>query len=129
LFTPHEAARILPDIKLRLKEIIERKRVADSLKDEIEHYGLVGFETPELLEKNQELDSVVKDLMSRVSELEDLGVRVRDIDSGLIDFPAIRFGNTVYLCWRYGESEIEYWHGANEGFTGRKSLRQQVISP
>jgi hypothetical protein len=102
--------------------------VADSLKDEIERYGLVGFETPELLEKNQELDSVVKDLMARVSELEDLGVRVRDIDSGLVDFPAIRFGNTVYLCWRYGESEIEYWHSANEGFSGRKSLKQQVIS-
>lgn len=67
--------------------------------------------------------------MARVAELEDLGVRVRDIDSGLIDFPAIRFGNTVYLCWRYGESEIEYWHSANEGFSGRKSLKQQVISP
>lgn len=89
----------------------------------------MGFETPELLEKNQELDTVVKDLMARVSELEDLGVRVRDIDTGLIDFPAIRFGNTVYLCWRYGESEIEYWHSANEGFSGRKSLKQQVISP
>ena len=67
--------------------------------------------------------------MSRVSELEDLGVRVRDIDAGLIDFPAMRFGNTVYLCWRYGESAIEFWHGAEEGFNGRKSLKQQVISP
>jgi hypothetical protein len=79
--------------------------------------------------KNQELDALVKDLMSRVSELEDLGVRVRDIDAGLIDFPAMRFGNTVYLCWRYGESDIEFWHGAEEGFNGRKSLKQQVISP
>jgi hypothetical protein len=79
--------------------------------------------------KNQELDTVVKDLMSRVSELEDLGVRVRDIDAGLVDFPALRFGNTVYLCWRYGESDIEFWHGAEEGFNGRKSLKQQVISP
>jgi hypothetical protein len=103
--------------------------LADELKNEIEHYGLVGFETEELSQKNQELDSVVKDLMSRVSELEDLGVRVRDIDSGLVDFPANRFGDTVYLCWRYGESDIEYWHSANEGFSGRKSLRQQVISP
>ncbi|MDA4134336.1 MAG: DUF2203 domain-containing protein [Thaumarchaeota archaeon] len=129
MFTPHEAQRILPDIKLRLKEIIERKRIADRLKDDIEHFGLVGFETSELTMKNQELDALVKDLMSRVSELEDLGVRVRDIDAGLIDFPAMRFGNTVYLCWRYGESDIEYWHGAEEGFNGRKSLKQQVISP
>jgi hypothetical protein len=129
LFTPQEASRILPDIKPRLKEIIERKRIADELKNEIEHYGLVGFETPELTQKNEELDAVVKDLMSRVSELEDLGVRVRDIDTGLIDFPANRFGNTVYLCWRYGESDIEFWHAENEGFSGRKMLNQQVISP
>ena len=89
----------------------------------------MGFETPELTQKNEELDAVVKDLMSRVSELEDLGVRVRDIDTGLIDFPANRFGNTVYLCWRYGESDIEFWHAENEGFSGRKMLNQQVISP
>ena len=108
---------------------MERKRIADDLKTEIERYGLVGFETPELTQKTQELDVVVKDLMSRVSELEDLGVRVRDIDTGLIDFPALRFGNTVYLCWRYGESNIEFWHAANEGFNGRKMLNQQVISP
>jgi hypothetical protein len=81
------------------------------------------------MSKNQELDTVVKDLMSRVSELEDLGVMVRDIDTGLVDFPANRFGNTVFLCWRYGESDIEYWHSAGEGFSGRKSLKQQVISP
>ena len=56
-------------------------------------------------------------------------MRVRDIDTGLVDFPALRFGNTVYLCWRYGESNIEYWHAANEGFNGRKMLNQQVISP
>ncbi len=129
LFTPHEASRLLPDVKIKLKEIMERKRVADILKSDIERYALVGFDTPELAEKNQELDTVVKDLMARVGELEDLGLRVRDIDMGLVDFPALRFGNTVFLCWRYGESDIEYWHGSNEGFTGRKSLNAQVISP
>lgn len=116
-------------MKIKLKEIMERKKVADILKSDIERYALVGFDTPELSEKNGELDSVVKDLMSRVSELEDLGLRVRDIDTGLVDFPATRFGNTVYLCWRYGESDIEYWHGSNEGFSARKSLNAQIISP
>lgn len=129
LFTPHEASRLLPDVKIKLKEIMERKKVADILKGDIERYALVGFDTPELNEKNEELEAVVKDLMTRVSELEDLGIRVRDIDTGLIDFPANRFGNTVYLCWRYGESDIEYWHASNEGFNGRKSLNAQVISP
>lgn len=120
---------MLPDVKIRLKEIIERKKVADILKGDIERFALVGFDTPELTEKNEELQTVVKDLMNRVSELEDLGLRVRDIDTGLVDFPAMRFGSTVFLCWRYGESDIEYWHASNEGFTARKSLNTQVISP
>ncbi len=120
---------MLPDVKIKLKEIMERKKVADILKSDIERYALVGFDTPELTEKNQELETVVKDLMSRVSELEDLGLRIRDIDTGLVDFPAMRFGTTVFLCWRYGESAIEYWHASNEGFNGRKSLNAQIISP
>lgn len=129
LFTPQEASRLLPDVKIKLKEIMERKKVADALKSDIERYSLVGFDTHELSEKNQELDMVIKDLMTKVSELEDLGLKVRDIEMGLVDFPAMRFGNVVFLCWRYGESEIEFWHSANEGFSGRKSLNAQVISP
>jgi len=129
LFTPHEASLLLPDIKIKLKEILERKKVVDVLKSDVERYSLVGFETRDLLEKNQELEAVVNDLMTKVSELEDLGVKVRDIDLGLIDFPALRFGNAVYLCWRYGESDIEFWHEANEGMKGRKSLKVPVASP
>jgi hypothetical protein len=129
LFTPHEASRLLPDVKIKLKEIMERKRVADSLKNDIERYSLIGFDTREFTEKNSELDAVVKDLMVKVGELEDLGIKVRDIDMGLIDFPAMRFGNAVYLCWRYGESDIEFWHAANEGINGRKSLNAPVVSP
>jgi hypothetical protein len=129
LFTPQEASRLLPDVKIKLKEIMERKKVADTLKEDLERYSLIGFDTPELSQKNQELDMVVKDLMMKVSELEDLGLKVRDIDMGLVDFPAMRFGNTVFLCWRYGESDIEFWHAANEGFSGRKSLNAQVIPP
>ena len=119
----------MPDVKIKLKEIMERKKVADTLKEDLERYSLVGFDTPELSQKNQELDMVVKDLMMKVSELEDLGLKVRDIDMGLVDFPAMRFGNMVFFCWRYGESDIEFWHSSNEGFNGRKSLNAQVISP
>ena len=80
-------------------------------------------------EKLHELDLVVKDLMQKMAELEDLGIIVRDIDTGLIDFPAEKFADKVFLCWKYGEPEIEYWHGVNEGYSRRKSLRAQVISP
>ena len=121
--------RMLPDIKLKLKAIMERKKIADTLRDEIERFSLVGFEVPEGREKTDQLDTVVKDLMSRIQELEDLGVKLRDIDTGLLDFPAKRFGDLVYLCWKYGESSIEFWHTQNEGFASRKQINAQIVSP
>jgi hypothetical protein len=121
--------RMLPEIKIKLKSIIDRKKVADSLRDEIERFSLVGFEVPEARQKTDQLDIMVKDLMSNISELEDLGVKLRDIDTGLLDFPAKRFGEVVYLCWKYGESSIEFWHTQNEGFASRKQINAQIVSP
>jgi hypothetical protein len=121
--------RTLPDIKLRLKSIMERKKVADSLRDEIERFSLVGFEVPEARQKTDQLDSAVKDLMANIQELEDLGVKLRDIDTGLLDFPAKRFGEVVYFCWKYGESSIEFWHTQSEGFASRKQINAQIVSP
>lgn len=57
-----------------------------------------------------------------VRELHELGVQVKDLATGLLDFPALREGEEVLLCWRVGEDEICYWHGADEGFAGRKPL-------
>ena len=51
-----------------------------------------------------------------------LGVLVKDLDRGLVDFPALRDGEEVLLCWQVGEGEIAYWHGLEEGFAGRKPL-------
>ncbi|MDA4117969.1 MAG: DUF2203 domain-containing protein [Thaumarchaeota archaeon] len=129
LFTPQEAMRLLPDIKLKLREIMERKRVADTLRDEVERFSLVGFEVPEATEKTNQLDYIVKDLMGKISELEDLGIKLRDIDTGLLDFPAKRFGETVFLCWKFGEQSIEFWHSETEGFASRKHLNAQIVSP
>jgi hypothetical protein len=120
---------MLPEIKIKLKGIIDRKKVADGLRDEIERFSLVGFEVPEARQKTDQLDVMVKDLMTNISELEDLGVRLRDIDTGLLDFPAKRFGEVVYLCWKYGESSIEFWHTQNEGFASRKQINAQIVSP
>jgi len=121
--------RMLPDIKLKLKTIMDRKKVADGLRDEIERFSLVGFEVPEARQKTDQLDFMVKDLMVNISELEDLGVKLRDIDTGLLDFPAKRFGEVVYLCWKYGESGIEFWHTQSEGFASRKQINAQIVSP
>ena len=78
-------------------------------------------------------DQEVHDLRSRVEkstealrlpleEFENRGIIIRDLQRGLIDFPALRDGREVYLCWLYGEERIEYWHELDTGFAGREPL-------
>ena len=78
-------------------------------------------------------DEEVHDLRSRVAksteelrepleEFEERGIIIRDLQRGLIDFPALRDGREVYLCWLYGEERIDFWHEVDTGFAGRQSL-------
>ena len=129
LFTPQEASKLLPDIKPKIKELIERKKVVARLHNEIEKYNLFGFRTAEVAEKAAQLDAFVEEMTRKVSELEDLGVQVKDLDFGLVDFPAERYGESVMLCWRYGEPEVSFWHKPNEGYNGRKPLKLQLVQP
>jgi len=62
------------------------------------------------------------DLQAAAAELDAVEVVVRDLDRGLIDFPALREGMEIYLCWEDGESEIGYWHDVEAGFAGRRPL-------
>lgn len=128
-FTPQEASRLLPDIKPKVKELVERKKVIAKLHDEIEKYNLIGFRTSEVAERAAQLDALVEDMTRKIAELEDLGVQVKDLDLGLVDFPAERYGEKVLLCWRYGEAEVSFWHKPSEGFNGRRSLKLQLIQP
>ena len=129
LFTPQEASKLLSDIKPKVKELIERKKVVATLHDEIEKYNLLGFRPAEVAEKAAQLDALVEEMTRNISELEDLGVEVKDLEYGLVDFPAERYGEKVKLCWRYGEPEVSFWHKPSEGYNGRKSLRIQLIQP
>ena len=61
-------------------------------------------------------------LRAAVGELEEMEIVLRDVDRGLIDFPAIRDGREVYLCWEEGEDRVEYWHDIDAGFGGRQAL-------
>jgi hypothetical protein len=112
-----------------VKELMERKKVVAALHTEMERYNLLGFMTSEVAEKAAQLDAQVEGMTKKVAELEDLGVMVKDLEYGLVDFPADRYGENVLLCWRYGEPEVSYWHKPDEGYTGRKPLKIQLIQP
>lgn len=57
-----------------------------------------------------------------IGRIQEMGVELKDINSGLLDFPAMRDGREVYLCWRYGEEAIRFWHEIDAGFAGRQPL-------
>jgi hypothetical protein len=55
-------------------------------------------------------------------QLQDMGIEVKDLSTGLIDFPAVKDGGVVYLCWKYNEASIQYWHEIEAGFAGRQPI-------
>lgn len=57
-----------------------------------------------------------------IHSIQDLGILIKDINIGLIDFPAIKDNHEVYLCWKYGEENIQFWHEVADGFAGRQSI-------
>ena len=99
------------------------------LHSEIEKYNLFGFKPPEVAEKAAQLDALVEEMTRKIAELEDLGVQLKDLDYGLVDFPAERYGESVMLCWKYGEPDVSFWHKPNEGYNWRKPINIQVIQP
>lgn len=55
-------------------------------------------------------------------QIQDLGVHIKDLSVGLMDFPALREGREIYLCWRFGEERVEHWHELEAGFAGRQRI-------
>jgi hypothetical protein len=66
--------------------------------------------------------TLLEDLKELVEEICSRGCHLKDMDSGLVDFPTIWEGREVYLCWKLGESQVRYWHELEAGFAGRQSL-------
>jgi len=72
-------------------------------------------------------ESSGESLKQSLEKIEQMGVLVKDLDVGLVDFPTLYLGEEVYLCWRMDERDIEHWHGVHEGFAGRKEIDQHFV--
>lgn len=119
-YTLEQANAALPWVVER----IERLRSArDGFSDEDAREAL-GDATPGNGggEPGRVVSEAFLELRNAASELDAMDVIVRDIDRGLVDFPSLRDGDEVYLCWEEGEDEIAYWHELDTGFGGRKAL-------
>ncbi len=129
-FTEEEANAALEVVRPLVERLVDaRKRlvhVAGRL-EEVE--GRVsgnggGLDPERVRELQDRAAEAANDIAGLVSELEEAGVQVKDLDEGLVDFPALHpeRDETVLLCWRLGEDIVAYWHGVEEGFAGRKPL-------
>ena len=74
---------------------------------------------------NRALSNLVQDfekLDALVHQIQDTGAQIKDINTGLLDFSALKNGREVYLCWQHGEDDIQYWHEIEAGFAGRQPI-------
>jgi hypothetical protein len=125
-FTPSEAnsalERVRPlaeqmvAVRTRLTELeSEQREVVKIIAGNGSGYGVGEARTPEFSRLAAELEDII-------NRLNAIGVQIKDAETGLLDFPAVREGEDVLICWRVGEDAAEFWHGLEEGFAGRKRI-------
>jgi Uncharacterized conserved protein len=127
-FTPEEANALLAQVRpLVARMVAHRAAHVEALERQEELEGRIrgnggGIPPAQLAETAADVERHARELARAVDDIVELGVEVKDLDEGLVDFPALRRGETVLLCWRLGEDEIRYWHTVQEGFAGRRPL-------
>ena len=128
LFTRDEASELLAEVRPLAEALVERKRSLDEAETSRGELlariaGNGGDLTPsEVVEAVERVSRAAAAIGELLEQLQELGVQVKDLDLGLLDFPSEREGEVVLLCWQVGEDDIGYWHGLDEGFAGRKPL-------
>lgn len=126
LFTLDEARALLPTVRQLLGEIQAAKAEVDARgRDMARLLGATGGNghlEGDLARARDAVEYAAGDLQDRIAEFEDIGVELKGVDEGLCDFPSLREDRVVYLCFRLGEDDIEYWHELDTGFAGRQPL-------
>jgi len=127
-FTVEEANELLPTVRPLVENMVaHRKALSAAVEREEQLTATIagnggGLPPQELADVQAEIEREAGEIARCIDGIQELGVLVKDLDSGLVDFPALRQGLEVLLCWRLGEDEIRYWHELEEGFAGRKEL-------
>jgi hypothetical protein len=127
-FTPEQANALLDEVRPFAERLVRhRRKLARSqaartrIVTRIAGNG-AGVDAGELAELDKGIGKELAGIARCVNAIHELGAVVKDPDEGLVDFPARVEGREAYLCWKVGEDAIEYWHGIDEGFAGRRPL-------
>jgi len=121
-FTVAQANEALPDVVKKLEAALAKKNEVSKIEQRMRVSMSAGGKLEEYVALKRKLNSAITGFYQSVEDLENTGVVVKSIDEGLLDFPSLRFDDEVWLCWKYGEDEIKFWHDKDTGFMGRKPL-------
>ena len=128
VFRLEEASALLPVIRPLLEDLVRRRRdlaikllEADTAQ---RMSGDVGSAARAATQAKQ-AEEMHAELLALIDAIQKHGCIVKDLDLGLVDFPALRNGQLINLCWKMDESAIAFWHGMDEGFSARKSIARR----
>jgi hypothetical protein len=133
-FTLRQAEQLLPEVESAIRDAISLKSEYQQAEEDWQDFShrvtLLGgmlVDHSKMREQKNRRESLALRLKEGIEKIHEYGCVVKDLDIGLIDFPTQFRGEEVYLCWKLGESGIQFWHGVHEGFRGRKAIDQEFL--
>ena len=128
-FSPSEVEALIPALTEIMGDVKSAQAEAAAAREELhgeqERIAMTGggvIDQTLWRQASGDLERAGRRLQTRLDDIARLGGVIKDLDLGLVDFPHLREGEVVNLCWKHGETAIEYWHGLDEGFARRKPL-------
>jgi hypothetical protein len=135
-FTLDEAHSLLPVLESLLRTAISNKKIMEEVEAEMQALthriflnGGTHIDVVATARRKAERTKAEQRAKDALAEIDSIGVQVKDIDTGLLDFPCVVEGSVVLLCWKMGESSITHWHSTEEGFAGRKPIDERIARP
>jgi hypothetical protein len=132
-FTLDEAQFLLPVLESLLRTAINGKKLIDDVDKELQELthsiflrGGSSVNVVKVAGRKAEREKAIQSVKDALAEIDAIGVQVKDIDIGLLDFPCEVQGEVILLCWKLGEKGITHWHGVSEGFAGRKLIDERI---
>ena len=132
-FTLDEAQDLLPVLESLLRTSIDGKKLIESVDAEFQEMahrvflnGGMSLNVVHLARRKAEREKAIQRVRDAMAEIDAIGVQVKDLEIGLLDFPCEVDGQVVLLCWKLGETTITHWHGVSEGFAGRKPVDERI---
>jgi hypothetical protein len=132
-FTLDEAQDLLPVLESLLRTSIDGKQFIESVDAEFQALahkiflnGGMSLNVVQLASRKAEREKTFQRVRDAMAEIDAIGVQVKDLDIGLLDFPCEVDGRVVLLCWKLGEKAITHWHDTSEGFAGRKPVDERI---